>query len=164
LRISSYFRQPFLIYDFATAPFWISLYCIWGKFYLFLSVHIPLYFFTFSSLSLSTLFSLFSAYTVNLCLYREENPIYVLPEKKLRGLSSNFHIHVSVSDLYVPTISLPNFLQQNRQTDRGGIHYINRSQKHECRKWDWGRAVSFLGIVVSNFRYTVFAVWSGIKP
>ncbi len=28
LRISSYFRQPFLIFDFATAPFWISLYCI----------------------------------------------------------------------------------------------------------------------------------------
>ncbi len=26
LRISSYIRKPFLIYDFATAPFWISLY------------------------------------------------------------------------------------------------------------------------------------------
>ncbi len=26
LRISSYIRMPFLIYDFATAPFWISLY------------------------------------------------------------------------------------------------------------------------------------------
>ncbi len=25
-RISSYIRKPFLIYDFATAPFWISLY------------------------------------------------------------------------------------------------------------------------------------------
>ncbi len=33
----------------------------------------------------------------------KENPIYVLPGKKLRGLSSNFHIHVSVSDLYFPT-------------------------------------------------------------
>ncbi len=32
LRISSYIRKPFLIYDFATALFWISLYCIWGKF------------------------------------------------------------------------------------------------------------------------------------
>ncbi len=31
-----------------------------------------------------------------------ENPIYVLPEKELRGLSPNFHIHVSVSDLYIP--------------------------------------------------------------
>jgi hypothetical protein len=25
LRISSYIRKPFLIYDFATAPLWISL-------------------------------------------------------------------------------------------------------------------------------------------
>jgi hypothetical protein len=43
---------------------------------------------------------------------------YVFPEKKLRGLSPNFHIHVSVSDLYIPTIGPPIFLQQNRQTDR----------------------------------------------
>ncbi len=34
--------------------------------------------------------------------------------------------------------------------------YINRSQKHECRNWDLGRAVPFLGIFVSNFRYCVF--------
>ncbi len=25
--------------------------------------------------------------------------------------------------------------------------------------WDWGRAIPFLGIFVSNFRYCVFAVW-----
>jgi hypothetical protein len=45
---------------------------------------------------------------------------------KLRGLSPNFHIHVTVSDLYIysqdrsligPHISL----QQNRQTDPGNI-------------------------------------------
>ena len=37
-RISSYIRKPFLIYDFATAPLWISLYMrkIW---FTFLSVH-----------------------------------------------------------------------------------------------------------------------------
>ncbi len=35
LRISSYIRKPFLIYDFATAPLWISLYMrkIWFSFY-----------------------------------------------------------------------------------------------------------------------------------
>ncbi len=34
-RISSYIRKPFLIYDFATAPLWISLYMrkIWFSFY-----------------------------------------------------------------------------------------------------------------------------------
>jgi hypothetical protein len=34
------------------------------------------------------------------------------PEKKLRGHSPNFHIHVSVSDLYIPTIDLPILLQE----------------------------------------------------
>jgi hypothetical protein len=31
----------------------------------------------------------------------------VFPEKELRGRSPNFHIQVSVSDLYIPTIDLP---------------------------------------------------------
>ncbi len=52
-------------------------------------------------------------------LHCNENPIYVLPEKELRGLSPNFHINVSVSDLYSPRISPHIFLQQNRQTDFG---------------------------------------------
>ncbi len=34
-----------------------------------------------------------------------EKPICVFLEKELRGLSPNFNIHVSVSDLYVPRIS-----------------------------------------------------------
>jgi hypothetical protein len=37
--------------------------------------------------------------------------------------------------------------------------YINRTHKHECRNWDLGRAVPFLGIHVSNFRYSIFSVW-----
>jgi hypothetical protein len=31
----------------------------------------------------------------------------IFPEMKLRGLVPNFHIHVSVSDLYIPMIGLP---------------------------------------------------------
>ncbi len=50
-----------------------------------------------------------------------ENPIYVIPEMKLRGLVPNFYIYVSVSDLYIPRIGLPIWLQQNRQTDPGKI-------------------------------------------
>ncbi len=38
LRISSYIMQPFLIYDFATAPFWISLYMRKILFSFFISV------------------------------------------------------------------------------------------------------------------------------
>ncbi len=37
--------------------------------------------------------------------------------------------------------------------------YMYGSQKHKCRNWNWGRAVSFLKIFVTNFRYTVFAVY-----
>ncbi len=36
-----------------------------------------------------------------------KNPIYVFPEMKLRGLVPNSYIHVSVSDLYIPRITLP---------------------------------------------------------
>jgi hypothetical protein len=55
------------------------------------------------------------------CLLCKEISIYVFPGKELLGLSPNFHIHVSVSDLYIPTIGPPIFLQQDRQTDRGNI-------------------------------------------
>jgi hypothetical protein len=34
------------------------------------------------------------------------------------GLSSNFHIHMSVSDLYIPIIGPHIYLQQNRQTNQ----------------------------------------------
>ncbi len=37
----------------------------------------------------------------NFDLHCNENPISVSPEKELRRLSPNFHIHVSVSDVYM---------------------------------------------------------------
>jgi hypothetical protein len=46
-----------------------------------------------------------------------ENSKQIFPEKELRGQSPNFHIHVSVSDLYIPTIDLPILLQENILTD-----------------------------------------------
>ncbi len=54
-------------------------------------------------------------------LHCTEISIYVFPEKELRGHSPNFHIHVSIGDLYILTIGPPIFLQQNMQTDRGNI-------------------------------------------
>jgi hypothetical protein len=65
----------------------------------------------------------------------------LFPKQNYNVPSPNFHIHVSVSDLYVPRIGL----QPNRQTDPGNI-CINRSQTHECRNWEQGHTVSFLGI------------------
>jgi hypothetical protein len=69
---------------------------------------------------------------------------------KLRGLVPSSHIHVAVSDLHIPKIAA-------KKVDRS-LEYINRSQIHECRNLQRGRAVSFLGIIVSNFRYSAFAV------
>jgi hypothetical protein len=40
----------------------------------------------------------------------------------LGGLSPNFHIHVSVSDLQIPRIGPHIWLQQNRQTNPGNIY------------------------------------------
>ncbi len=54
---------------------------------------------------------------INWLLQCTENPIYVYPELKLHGLVPNSYIHVSVSDLYIPRIGLPIWLQQNRQTN-----------------------------------------------
>jgi hypothetical protein len=41
-----------------------------------------------------------------------ENSKQIFLEKELRDHSTNFHIHVSVSDLYIPTIDLPILLQE----------------------------------------------------
>ncbi len=44
-----------------------------------------------------------------------ENSKQIFPEKELHGHCPNFHIHVSVSDLYeyIATIDLPILLQEN---------------------------------------------------
>jgi hypothetical protein len=36
----------------------------------------------------------------------------IFPEKDYRGLSPNFHIHASVSDLFISTIGLPILLEE----------------------------------------------------
>jgi hypothetical protein len=41
-----------------------------------------------------------------------ENLKQIFPEKEYRGLSPNFHIHVSVSKLYIPKIGLPFLLEE----------------------------------------------------
>jgi hypothetical protein len=35
-----------------------------------------------------------------------------IPRKGISGLSSNFHIHVAVSELYIPTMGLPFLLEE----------------------------------------------------
>ncbi len=56
----------------------------------------------------------------------KENPISVFHFWELRGLSPNFHLDVSVSDLYIPRIGPHTSLQQNRQTDPGILKMYHR--------------------------------------
>ena len=88
-----------------------------------------------------------------------ENPIYVFLFWELRGLSPNFHIHVSVSDLYIPRIG-PHISFSRLGRSIVGKYCLKRSQAHECRNWECGRAIPFLGIFVSTFRVLVLCnVW-----
>jgi hypothetical protein len=41
-----------------------------------------------------------------------ENCKQIFTEKEVRGHSPKFHIHVSVSDFFIPTIDLPILLQE----------------------------------------------------
>jgi hypothetical protein len=53
--------------------------------------------------------------------HNTENSKHIFPEKKLCCLSPNFHIYVSVSNLYIPMIGMPILLQENMWTDPGNI-------------------------------------------
>jgi hypothetical protein len=67
-------------------------------------------------------------YHLSTCLnpHCTENPISVFLVMKLRVLVPNSNTHVYVSDLYIPGIGLPVWLQQNKQTDPGNINITHR--------------------------------------
>jgi hypothetical protein len=88
-------------------------------------------------------------------LHCKENLVYVFPERELRDLSPNVHIHVSVSNLYIPTFGPPVFSCRRIGRPIRGI-YISLMNVGIGTV----AAQSFLGIFVSNFRYCVFAVCS----
>jgi hypothetical protein len=73
-------------------------------------------------------------------LHCNENPIYVVLFWKLRGLSPNFYIYVSVSDLYFPIGSVHTFSCSRIGRANQSWEYINRSQTQECRNLNCGRA------------------------
>ncbi len=69
-----------------------------------------------------------------------ENLKQIFPEKEYRGLSPNFHIHVSVSELQYIFQRWVCLFCWRKYVDRSW-EYINRSQTHECGNWGWGRAI-----------------------
>ncbi len=71
-----------------------------------------------------------------------ENSEQIFPEKELRGHSPNFHIHVTVNNLYIPAIDLPILLQE---ICGPSCENLNRSQ-HESGNSDWGRVIPRKGI------------------
>ncbi len=80
--------------------------------------------------------------------HNTENSKHIFPDKELCGLSPNFHIHVSVSD--IPTVYLSILLQENMWTDPGIAHtHMNVEIGTEAR------AIPFLGIHKWDFRCSV---------
>ncbi len=55
---------------------------------------------------------IFSLIQYTLQRQNAENLKQIFSEKEYRGLSPNFHIHVSVSELYIPTLGLPFLLEE----------------------------------------------------
>jgi hypothetical protein len=66
----------------------------------------------------------------------------------------NFHIHVSVSDLYIPKIDLPILLQEICGPILG--IYKSLTETHECGNWDCCRAIPKEGIHKWDFRCSAY--------
>jgi hypothetical protein len=77
------------------------------------------------------------------------HPIYSMYFWELRGLSPNFHIHVSVSVLYIPRIGPLIILQQNIGRSIVGIY--KTSQTHKLWKLGLPPRSSFSGNMCFEF-------------
>jgi hypothetical protein len=64
-------------------------------------------------------------------MHCNENPIYLFLLCELRRLSPNFHIHVSVSDLYIPRIGPHISCSRIGGSIRGNIYIAHRHMNVE---------------------------------
>jgi hypothetical protein len=80
--------------------------------------------------------------------------MYVFLEMKLRVLVISKTELFPISTFLHLCICERFIYSQDRSAEDQSWKYINRSHVHECRNWEQGRAVSFLGIYFLNFRYS----------
>ncbi len=79
----------------------------------------------------------------------KEKPIYVFLFWELRGLSPNFLIDVSVSDLFIPRIGPHTVFPCSKIGRPIPWKYIYLSQIYECMNWETEHYKSVLEITVS---------------
>jgi hypothetical protein len=71
------------------------------------------------------------AYLCGQHIHCNGNSVYVFLFWELRDLSPNFHIHVSVSDIYIPKMGLHISSSRKGQTHRGNIEFALRHMNVE---------------------------------
>ncbi len=71
----------------------------------------------------------------------------------MRGLSPNFHIHVSVMDLYIPTIDLPILLQEKKLTDPGNIYIAHMNVEIGTEAAQFPEKECIYGINLAVYRH-----------
>ncbi len=91
-------------------------------------------------------------------LHCNGNSVYIFLFWELRGLSPNFHIHVSKSDLYIPRLV---HIFPPAEKSEPSWEYIIRSQTHECWNWNWDPRYSFSGNIC--FKFSAFCLCSVSK-
>jgi hypothetical protein len=65
-------------------------------------------------------------------------------------ISTIYNLYICEGFIYGYSHDRSADLAEGKEVDRSW-EYINRSQIYKCRNWEWGRAVSFLGIHKSDF-------------
>ncbi len=109
----------------------------------------------------------------NAALQRQnaENLKQIAPEKEYRGLSHNFHIHVSVSELFIPMMALPFLLEEICGPTGDGRSVANSWQtfparpvgKFGRRRKKSGRLLTFVkAIGLKKIFFLLFLKWGKV--
>jgi hypothetical protein len=80
----------------------------------------------------------------------QRNPILCVPRKKTARPQSQFP-HSCLCELFIYSQDRSTYFPASRIGRPIVVIYMYRSQTYECGNCDWGRVISFLVIIVSNF-------------